>query len=165
MKKIVIKMRNFLLSHIKNKSVQTLISGLISYEMLSYIFFGLGTSIVDYVVFSIITAVGCDELISNIISSVCAIIFAYVTNKIWVFKSKTHGFIEVLQEFIKFTNARIVTLVMTELILFVSKLIGGNPYIAKAVAMVLTIILNYIFSKLFIFNKRKVTQNEKKETE
>ena len=161
MKKIVIKMRNFLLSHIKNKSVQTLISGLISYEMLSYIFFGLGTSIVDYVVFSIITAVGCDELISNIISSVCAIIFAYVTNKIWV----THGFIEVLQEFIKFTNARIVTLVMTELILFVSKLIGGNPYIAKAVAMVLTIILNYIFSKLFIFNKRKVTQNEKKETE
>lgn len=44
-------------------------------------------------------------------------------------------------------------------------MIGGNPYIAKAISMVLTIVLNYIFSKLFIFNKRKGTQNENKETE
>lgn len=165
MKGIIIKTRDFLLAHIKNKAVRTLIYGLISYEMISYIFFGLGTSVVDYVVFSAITAVGCDELISNIISTICAIIFAYVTNKLWVFKSKTHGFAEILQEFIKFTNARIVTLVMTEIILLISKFIGGNPYIAKALAMLLTVILNYIFSKLFIFNKRKGTQNENKEEE
>ena len=165
MKGIIVKTRDFLLAHIKNKAARTLIYGLISYEMISYIFFGLGTSVVDYVVFSAITAVGCDELISNIISTICAIIFAYVTNKLWVFKSRTHGFAEILQEFIKFTNARIVTLVMTEIILLISKLIGGNPYIAKALAMLLTVILNYIFSKLFIFNKRKGTQNENKEKE
>ena len=52
---------------------------------------------------------------------------------------------------------------MTEVILIVSKLFRGNPYIAKAVAMVLTVILNYVFSKLFIFNKRKETNNEYKE--
>lgn len=165
MKGIIIKTRDFLLAHIKNKTIRTLIYGLISYEMISYIFFGLGTSVVDYVVFSAITAVGCDELISNIISTICAIIFAYVTNKLWVFKSRTHGFSEILQEFIKFTNARILTLIMTEIILLISKLIGGNPYVAKALAMLLTVILNYIFSKLFIFNKRKGTQNENKEEE
>ena len=53
---------------------------------------------------------------------------------------------------------------MTEIILLISKMIGGNPYIAKALSMVLTIVLNYIFSKLFIFNKRKGTQNENEET-
>ena len=58
---------------------------------------------------------------------------------------------------------RIFTLVMTEAILIVSKFFHGNPYIAKAVAMVLTVILNYVFSKLFIFNKRKETNNEYKE--
>jgi putative flippase GtrA len=132
--------------------------------MISYVFFGVFTSVVDFSVFSILTSLNCDELISNIISTICAILFAYVTNKIWVFKSKTHGFHEILKEFIRFTNARIATLLMTEVILLISKLINGNPYIAKAVAMILTVILNYIFSKLFIFNKRKGTQNENKET-
>lgn len=158
MKDKIIEIREFLLRHFSNKNVQTLIYGLISYEMLSYIFFGIGTSIVDYAVFFGITSIGCDELISNVISTFCAAIFAYITNKRWVFKSKTHGFIDVLQEFIKFANIRFVTLIMTEIILLISKLIGGNPYVAKVVAMVLTVILNYIFSKLFIFNKRKGTQ-------
>lgn len=165
MKDRIIRIRDFLLRHFHNKHIQTLILGLISYEMLSYMFFGIGTSVVDYVVFSVITAMGCDELISNVISTIYAIFFAYITNKLWVFKSKTHGFVEIVQEFIKFANARIITLVMTEIILLISKVINGNPYIAKALSMVLTVVLNYIFSKLFIFNKRKGTKNENKETE
>ena len=51
---------------------------------------------------------------------------------------------------------------MTEVILVIDKLIGGNQYIAKALSMLLTIVFNYILSKLFIF-KRKGTQNENKE--
>ena len=56
----------------------------------------------------------------------------------------------------------LATLVMTEVILVIDKLIGGNQYIAKALSMLLTIVFNYILSKLFIF-KRKGTQNENKE--
>ena len=163
MREKIIKVRFFLLKHFKNQYFQTLIMGLISYEMLSYMFFGLGTCIVDYGVFSSITAMGLDELISNIISTLCAIFFAYVTNKFWVFKSKTHGFIEVFGEFMRFANIRIFTLIMAEVILIISKLVRGNPYVAKAIAMVLTVILNYVCSKLFIFNKRKETINENKE--
>lgn len=162
MKEYIIQFRAFLLKHFKSKWIQTLIWGLISYEMLSYMFFGLGTSIIDYVVFSTFTAMGLEALISNVISTFCAVIFAYITNKLWVFKSKTSGAFEILKEFIRFTNARIATLIMTEIILLISKLMDGNDYLAKLIAMILTIILNYIFSKLFIFNKRKGKNNESK---
>lgn len=158
MKEKIIKFRSFLLKHIKNKQLQTLIWGLISYEMLSYIFFGIGTAVIDYAVFSSITALGLNALISNIISTLCAIVFSYITNKLWVFKSKTRGFVEVIQEFFRFANVRFATLLMTEIMLLVSHFLNGNEYIVKLVAMILTIILNYIFSKLFIFTKRKGTK-------
>ncbi len=164
MKESIIKFRAFLLRHIKNKTLQTLIWGLISHEMISYMLFGLGTCIVDYVVFSSLTKAGLFSIISNIISTVCAIIFAYTTNKLWVFKSKTSGFFEVLQEFMRFANARIATLLMTTAILAVAEAIDANEYYAKLIAMILTIIFNYILSKLFIFNKRKGTGNVHKKT-
>ena len=99
MKDSIIKFRSFLLAHIKNPSLQTLIKGLISYEMLTYVFFGIGTAIVDYLVFTFFNAGKVSALIANIISTFCAIIFSYVTNKRWVFKSKTSGFMEVLHSF------------------------------------------------------------------
>ncbi len=57
MKDSIIKFRSFLLAHIKNPSLQTLIKGLISYEMLTYVFFGIGTAIVDYLVFTFLMQV------------------------------------------------------------------------------------------------------------
>ena len=118
MKDSIIKFRSFLLAHIKNPSLQTLIKGLISYEMLTYVFFGIGTAIVDYLVFTFFNAGKVSALIANIISTFCAIIFSYVTNKRWVFKSKTSGFMEVLHEFLRFARARIATLIMSEVIIF-----------------------------------------------
>ncbi len=75
MKDSIIKFRSFLLAHIKNPSLQTLIKGLISYEMLTYVFFGIGTAIVDYLVFTFFNAGKVSALIANIISTFCAIIF------------------------------------------------------------------------------------------
>ena len=125
MKDSIIKFRSFLLAHIKNPSLQTLIKGLISYEMLTYVFFGIGTAIVDYLVF-----------------------------------------MEVLHEFLRFARARIATLIMSEVIIFASVAIYGNNQkvnqISKLISMVLTVILNYIISKLFIFNDRKELINENK---
>ena len=162
MKDSIIKFRSFLLAHIKNPSLQTLIKGLISYEMLTYVFFGLGTAIV----FTFFNAGKVSALIANIISTFCAIIFSYVTNKRWVFKSKTSGFMEVLHEFLRFARARIATLIMSEVIIFASFAIYGNNQkvnqISKLISMVLTVILNYIISKLFIFNDRKELINENK---
>ncbi len=166
MRNLIIKFRTFLLRHFKNEKMQKLIYGLISYEMISYIFFGIGTSVVDYVIFTILNAAKMNSLITNIISSGCAILFAYVTNKLWVFRSKTNGIAEIFREFCKFTYARLLTLAISEIILLVSQLFYGNDQlanqVAKLIAMVFTVILNYIFSKLFIFKERKGTKNENK---
>lgn len=162
MKNLIVRFREFLLNHFKSKKIQTLIYGLISYEMIVYIFFGVLTSVVDYVIYSALAYISVDLLIANIISTICAIIFAYVTNKIWVFKSKTNSLGELINEFIKFSEARVFTLVMSEFILFICKLLDGNPYIAKIIAMALTVIFNYIFSKLFIFTSRKESKKNEK---
>ncbi len=165
MKEKIICFRSFLLKHFKSKSAQTLIYGLISYEIISYLFFGIGTSIVDYLVYTALNATSMNLLISNSISTTCAIIFAFVTNKLWVFKSDVHGIKEILQEFFKFVEARLITYIMTQFILTISMLIYGNEpkanLIAKLIAMILTVIINYIISKLFIFENRKDTNNEK----
>ncbi len=95
MKEKIIKVRTFLLRHFKNQYLQTLIMGLISYEMLSYMFFGLGTCIVDYGVFSSNAGKGQMPLLPISSRHFVLSLFAYVTNKRWVFKSKTHGFVEV----------------------------------------------------------------------
>ena len=84
MKETIIRLREFLLAHVSNKKLQSLIIGLLSYEMVYYIFFGAGTFIIDIGIFSLITSYGCTALISNIISTICAIVFAYTTNKLWV---------------------------------------------------------------------------------
>lgn len=162
LKDSIIRFRSFLLKHFKNPQIRTLIWGLISYEMLSYTFWGVGTALVDIFVFSTVTAMGLYSLLSNVISTFCAILFAYVTNKKWVFKSKTNNFRELFDEFCKFTEARIATLIMTEFILLFSKIFDGNDYIAKIIAMILTVIVNYILSKLIIFNKGKGKKNAKK---
>ena len=73
---------------------------------------------------------------------------------------------EVLHEFLRFARARIATLIMSEVIIFASVVIYGNNQkvnqISKLISMVLTVILNYIISKLFIFNDRKELINENK---
>lgn len=163
MKEIIVRFREFLLRHFKNPKLQTLICGLISYEMIVYIIFGILTSLVDYGVYSALTYVKVDTLIANIISTICAIIFAYFTNRTWVFKSKTSGFRESLYEFVKFSEARVATLLMSEFILFICKILDGNPYMAKIIAMFLTVVINYILSKFFIFtsNRKETKKNEK----
>lgn len=164
MKKLIDIIREFLLKHIKNQKLRSLINALLNYEMVTYIIFGVLTSVVDYAIFSVLNVARMDTLIANLISTICAILFAYVTNKIWVFKSKTKGFGEIISEFVKFVSARITTLIMTELILLISELLYPDnitaSQIAKLIGMVLTVILNYIFSKLFIFKKKKGDKNE-----
>ena len=63
MKETIIRLREFLLAHVSNKKLQSLIIGLLSYEMVYYIFFGAGTFIIDIGIFSLITSYGCTELI------------------------------------------------------------------------------------------------------
>ena len=99
---------------------------------------------------------GLNEHISNVISWLTAVLFAFVTNRIWVFPTKTKGFAAFIFQMAKFYGGRLFTLGVEELMLFVfvTKL-QINAVLIKLIAQVVVVILNFVISKLFVFKKNK----------
>ena len=102
----------------------------------------------------IISADYARDWISNVIAWVVAVIFAYATNRVFVFHSDKHGFGPVFKEFMAFVTARVLSFVV-EQVLFTGAIHFMNDKVAKLLIGVVVIILNYIFSKLWIFKKEK----------
>ena len=127
-------------------------------EAISYLFWGgvafvLGTGL--FYVFA--NVMGLYEQIANVLSWVICVIFVYFTNRTFVFKSKVKGFKNRLKEFKDCVTARVLTLVMENVILFVMiDLLSINNMISKLVGQFVVIVSNYFLSKLWIFkNKEK----------
>lgn len=124
-------------------------------EVISYLFFGGCTFLVSIISFYIFNKVlSFNEHISNIISWILAVAFAFVTNKVFVFESKAKEKKTVIKELISFVTARLLTLGIEEIILFVGcNLLNIDALIVKIIAQVVVIVSNYFLSKLFIFKK------------
>ena len=87
----------------------------------------------------------------NLISWLLALIFAFFTNRSFVFKSTNKN---ILKEAYSFTQSRIVTLLIDMFLMFICVTVFGfNDKIVKLVVQVIVIVLNYIFSKMFVFKK------------
>lgn len=134
-------------------------------EIINYLIFGVLTTVVSLatkylLLFTILDASNALQLqIAVVVSWVIACLFAYITNRIWVFESKTTS---IINEMAKFFMARLATLGMEMLIMFVFvTALGLNSdtwvVIWTLVSQVLIIIGNYVLSKLLVF------KNEKKE--
>lgn len=126
-------------------------------EILLYLFFGGLTTIISigsYSYCDIVTHM--DPLVANIISWILAVLFAYVTNKIWVFNAETSGIYELGIEMFHFFTGRIFTLIVEEIILlvFINKL-HFNSILVKVAAQIVVIVLNYVISKLIVFREEK----------
>ena len=131
-------------------------------EAFMYLFIGGCTTLVNLVVFSVLTygtSLGNSDLgitISNVISIVLSILFAYVTNKLFVFHSKTNSFKELLYEMGKFIGARIATLVIEVGGVWLAvSVIGQDKMIGKLETQVLVVIGNYFISKFLVFTGNK----------
>lgn len=140
-------------------------------EPILYVLFGGLTTVVNFVVFYLMNRAAGEELylVNNVIAWLAAVLFAYITNKLWVFESKSLAAKTVLKELAEFFSARIFSLGIEEggLWLFVDQL-GFDSFsfsilgfeitgklIAKFVLAVIVVILNYFFSKFIIFRKSK----------
>ena len=126
-------------------------------EIIRYLIIGALTTLVSLIIYygltiTILNAKKALELqIANIISWICAVTFAYFTNKYYVFKDASTNKTGI----VKFFLSRILTLLLDMLLMYilVTKL-SFNDRIIKVIVQVIVIIGNYILSKLFVFKKR-----------
>lgn len=126
-------------------------------EIIFYLIFGVLTTLVSLIVYYFCTLTFLNPQnavqlqIANIISWVLSVVFAYVTNRRFVFESKNSN---KLEEIIKFVSARLLTLLLDMFIMFVCvTILKFNDRISKLLSQVIVIISNYIFSKIFVFKK------------
>lgn len=126
-------------------------------EVILYVVFGVLSTVVSYITLWIpYKLFGIHELISNVISWVCAVSFSYATNAKWVFNAQPQNAKEAIRQIGTFAAGRIATLGVDELIMFVfATWLGFNVLVVKLAAQVVVVVLNYIISKLFVFKKRE----------
>ncbi len=139
-------------------------------ELLLYLIFGVLTTLVNLATFWIFTKILGEELylINNAIAWVIGVVFAFITNKLFVFESKGWSSKTAGKEFIEFVGARLFSFGVEEggMWLFIDVLSFGEKsfalfgfaitgqIIAKLALAVIVVILNYIFSKFIIFKRK-----------
>ena len=126
-------------------------------EIIMYLIFGVLTTVVSLVVYYLLVYTmlnpnnALELQVANIISWMAGVAFAYFTNRSVVFQSKNKN---KLKEATNFVLARVATLIMDMVIMFVGvTILHGNDKILKLISQVVVIVSNYVFSKLFVFKK------------
>ena len=161
--KITMRVANFVKDKILELFIKKeMLEKLINEETVTYILFGVLTTIVNLVVFVVMQRVLYIEkysdiilLLNNSVAWVVAVLFAYYTNRIYVFKSQNYSSIEKWKEFISFIAARLFSLLVDCVGLWlIVEVLSGNDVLGKVIMNIIVVIINYFFSKLFIFNKK-----------
>lgn len=98
---------------------------------------------------------------ANVLAWAAAVLFAFVTNRIFVFESKKRGFFPIMGELFAFAGGRVMTLLLQEgMFLVLHDLLGVTAYAVKLIAAVVVIIVNYFISKLWVFRGSKKQDGE-----
>lgn len=178
------KMREWLFKIFKRESfLGKLVDKFFTREIITYIIFGVLTTAVNLVTFYIFKKIfisigwegvfnkllgsagwdkalkllgsGTDYLDATVIAWTVAVIFAFVTNKLIVFESKSWKPAVAGKEFVGFIGARLFSLLVELVFMFVMvTLLKWNDFVAKFIVQVIVVILNYVFSKLLIFKNK-----------
>lgn len=132
-------------------------------EVILYLFFGGCTTLFSWLTYALFAGpLGLGVNVSNGLSWVLSVLFAFVTNKLFVFESKARDGKTLLREGLSFFSARIFTGLLTLLgvpllmkLGLDQSLFGTEGMLAKITMSVIEILLNYVFSKLVVFRKKK----------
>jgi len=124
-----------------------------SREVISYIVVGVCTTAVNFIVFTVFCKIlKVDVTISNIISVITSILFAYVTNKIFVFKSHCKNIKELIEECMKFISARLLTMVIeVGGVYLLVNILGQEELLGKLETQFIVLVGNYLISKFIVF--------------
>ena len=131
-------------------------------EAIAYVFFGGLTTIVGWVAYALFVNIGIELNLSNILSWVCGVTFAFVVNKWFVFQSKSVEKKTVLRELGSFFGSRIFTGVIAWVLFPIllwagidQTFFGTEGFIAKVITSIIEIILNWVLSEYFVFKKER----------
>ncbi len=160
------------------EKLKALLKKIVNKETVTYVFFGALTTLVNLVVFKVFDVFfeGEHYLITNTIAWVAAVAFAYITNKIFVFESKSWKFEVLAREVPSFLGARIASYFIeqaglwffVEILAFDEKVFSfvivklSGKIVAKLILGVLVVVINYVLSKFLIFAKKERSDPKKK---
>ena len=120
------------------------------YEVLSYLFFGGCTTLINIFTFWILRVLKIGVYPSNIVAWIVSVLFAFITNKLFVFESKGNA----VKEGISFFIFRLLSLLFDMGIMYLLiDVLNWNDLLSKVITNIVVIIINYVFSKIFIFKK------------
>lgn len=125
-------------------------------EAVLYLVFGGLTTLLNIVTYAVCKhVIGIGTIPSNAIAWIFGVAFAYVTNKIFVFESRTESVSSLIKECLSFVWCRLATGLMDMVIIYVTvDILYWPDMIMKILSNIIVIILNFVFSKLFIFAKK-----------
>lgn len=124
-------------------------------ELISYVIFGVTTTAVNIIIFQLLYSCGIDYKWANLVALILGKAYAYVTNKLFVFRSHCDGWAELMKEFIRFVAARGVTGLIDYFGMIIAVEVWGlSALVTKYFLQILIIILNYVFSKWTVFIKK-----------
>lgn len=146
------------------EKMQNIIKKFLTKEVIMYVIFGVLTTLVNLIIsFALVGAFKIGGSIASAIGIVSSILFAYFTNRKWVFNTTAKGFAENLKEFWKFIAGRLVTMVIEQGGVMVLYDVLNMPFVPVKLSLtIIVIILNYIFSKFFAFKTNKEVKESDK---
>lgn len=140
--------------------IKKMINKFATKEVLNYLIFGVLTTLVNYVVYFLLyNVLNINYLVANTVAWIAAVVFAYFTNKKFVFNDTDESDSENVRKFLTFTAGRLLTFFIETAWLFVTvDLFGMNANISKILVAVIVVIANYFISKIFVFGDGKMTK-------
>lgn len=126
-------------------------------SLISYGIFGVLTTAINIAVYALCyQKLGISNVISNIVAWIVAVLFAFVTNKLWVFESKSMELIVLVKEAVSFFGCRLATGVLDLAIMYVTvDRLALNSTLMKCISNVIVIVVNYVASKFVIFKQKE----------
>ena len=124
-------------------------------EIINYLFFGVLTTVVNYVTYLVMSPFFVLTTVPTVVAWVLSVLFAYLTNRKYVFCSHSTGR-DALKEAGGFVTARVMSGVLDVAIMWVfADCIGFNDLVIKLLSNVMVVVFNYVASKLVVFGKKK----------
>lgn len=121
-------------------------------EIILYLFFGICTTLINTICYLILFNITNNNFLSTLIAWIVAVLFAFITNKNYVFESKCKNKKGMMSEFISFFSCRVLTGILDIMIMIVAvDYFKMNNLIWKLISNIIVTIINYIASKFIIF--------------